>query len=141
LPHDVFEGTQAMMKKSQIRRTARRMFRDCRVGGMLQDSRVRHMAEGARQAGGRDALALLQEFRHLIALEEARHEARVQSAVPLSEELHHAVESDLEQRYGKGLKTTFEEKPQLIAGMRIRVGNDIYDGSVRGRLAALESRF
>jgi len=121
-----------MMKKSQIRREARRMFRMCRVGGLLQEPRARQTATEFRQTGGRDGLALL---------EEARRAASVQSAVELPQELHQAVETDLERRYGKGLKTTFEEKPQLIAGMRIRVGNDIYDGSVQGRLAALESRF
>jgi len=130
-----------MMKKSQIRREARRMFRMCRVGGLLQEPRARQTATEFRQTGGRDGLALLEEFRRLIVLEEARRAASVQSAVELPQELHQAVETDLERRYGKGLKTTFEEKPQLIAGMRIRVGNDIYDGSVQGRLAALESRF
>jgi len=38
------------------------------------------------------------------------------------------------------LATTFETNPDLIGGMRIRVGSDVYDGSVRARLAAIESR-
>ena len=42
--------------------------------------------------------------------------------------------------YGHGLDTSFEINPALIGGMRIRVGSDVYDGSVRARLAALEAR-
>ena len=34
----------------------------------------------------------------------------------------------------------FEINPRLIGGMRIRVGSDVYDTSVRARLAALEAR-
>jgi F-type H+-transporting ATPase subunit delta len=47
----------------------------------------------------------------------------------------------LVQEYGQGLNTTFAENPELIAGMRIRVGSDVYDGSVRSRLEALEQKF
>jgi F-type H+-transporting ATPase subunit delta len=37
------------------------------------------------------------------------------------------------------LATSFEHKPELIGGMRIKVGSDVYDGSVKARLAALEA--
>ena len=41
--------------------------------------------------------------------------------------------------YGTGLVTSFKENPALIAGMRIRVGSDVYDGSVRARLASIDA--
>jgi F-type H+-transporting ATPase subunit delta len=42
--------------------------------------------------------------------------------------------------YGAGVEATFTENPALIGGMRIKVGSDVYDDSVRARLAALEAR-
>jgi len=39
------------------------------------------------------------------------------------------------------MATTFVVDPTLIAGMRLKVGSDVYDGSVKGGLAALEARF
>ena len=39
------------------------------------------------------------------------------------------------------LETSFGENPALIGGMRIKVGSDVYDGSIRARLAALECGF
>jgi F-type H+-transporting ATPase subunit delta len=43
--------------------------------------------------------------------------------------------------YGPRLVTTFAESPALIGGMRIRVGSDVYDGSVKAGLTALEKSF
>jgi F-type H+-transporting ATPase subunit delta len=43
-------------------------------------------------------------------------------------------------RYGGGFKTLFSENPALIGGMRIKVGSDVYDGSLRTKLAALAAR-
>jgi len=36
---------------------------------------------------------------------------------------------------------TFGVNPELIGGLRVKVASDVFDGSVRGRLAALESGF
>jgi F-type H+-transporting ATPase subunit delta len=44
------------------------------------------------------------------------------------------------RRYGAGLQPSFEVDPALIGGLRIRVGSDVYDGSLRARLAALQTR-
>jgi F-type H+-transporting ATPase subunit delta len=49
------------------------------------------------------------------------------------------VQAGLDRAYGQGLETSFALNPDLIGGMRIRVGSDVYDGSVRARLAALEA--
>jgi F-type H+-transporting ATPase subunit delta len=48
--------------------------------------------------------------------------------------------ADLTQRYGRGLHLSFNYDPRLIGGLRVKVGSDIFDGTVRGRLAALEDR-
>jgi F-type H+-transporting ATPase subunit delta len=46
----------------------------------------------------------------------------------------------LEESYGAGITTSFSHDPALIGGMRIRVGSDVYDGSIQNRLASLEKR-
>ena len=50
----------------------------------------------------------------------------------------HAYESRI---YGPGLNISFVQNPELIAGLRIKVGSDVYDGSVQARLAALQESF
>ena len=51
------------------------------------------------------------------------------------------IQAGLARRYGPGLSTAFAQRPALIGGMRIQVGSDVYDGSVRAGLAALEKSF
>jgi F-type H+-transporting ATPase subunit delta len=47
----------------------------------------------------------------------------------------------LERAYGPGISASFVHNPGLIGGMRIKVGSDVYDGSLRARLAVLEEDF
>ena len=74
-------------------------------------------------------------------LDRARHTAEVESATPLRAELPTIVQADLERLYGPGITTSFVTNPALIGGMRIKVASDVYDGSVKARLAALEKQF
>jgi F-type H+-transporting ATPase subunit delta len=48
------------------------------------------------------------------------------------------VKSVLTKRYGPGLQFQFAQNPALIGGMRIKVGSDVFDGSIQGRLAQLQ---
>jgi F-type H+-transporting ATPase subunit delta len=52
-----------------------------------------------------------------------------------------SVQAEISRVYGPGLTISFTHSPALIGGMRIKVGSDVYDGSVQARLAALEARF
>jgi F-type H+-transporting ATPase subunit delta len=92
-------------------------------------------------AGHRDCPAILSHFKRLVKLDLARHTATVESAAPLPADLQAAIDAGLTRRYGPGLSTAFAHRPALIGGMRIQVGSDVYDGSVRAGLAALEKRF
>jgi F-type H+-transporting ATPase subunit delta len=49
--------------------------------------------------------------------------------------------ASLTGKYGEGLTSEFKVNPDLIGGVRVHVGSDVYDGSVRGRLARLKSTF
>jgi F-type H+-transporting ATPase subunit delta len=95
------------------------------------------MIESKRRA----ALALLSHFRRLVKLEYARHTAEVESAMPLPSDLRASIQAGLARVYGPGISSSFAHNPGLIGGMRIKVGSDVYDGSVRARLAALEKNF
>jgi F-type H+-transporting ATPase subunit delta len=65
----------------------------------------------------------------------------VETAVPLPEDLHTGLRTRLVKLYGPALVTQFTVTPGLIGGMRIRVGSDVYDGSVKSELDALRNRF
>jgi F-type H+-transporting ATPase subunit delta len=128
------------MKNKQARRAARQLFRDCLVDGLLDEDRVRQVALRIIESRRRHGLAILSYFQRLIRLDREGRTATIESAAPLPDDLQASVEAGLVSRYGRGLRTAFKQNPALIGGMRIRVGSDVYDGSVRGRLEALETQ-
>jgi F-type H+-transporting ATPase subunit delta len=69
-----------------------------------------------------------------------RLRATVSTAAPLEESQRKRIEQRLEERTGKGVVCDFKEDPELVGGVSVQIGSTIYDGSVRGRLAALRTR-
>jgi F-type H+-transporting ATPase subunit delta len=112
----------------------------CLVDRALDPARVRQVAQQLATSKRRGALSILSEFQRLVRIDRDRHSAVVESAAPLLPEVRATVESSLARVYGQGLEASFAENPGLIGGMRIRVGSDVYDGSVRAKLAALAAR-
>ncbi len=130
-----------MRAPKQILRQATDLFRACQVNGALDEARVRQTVQQIGQAKPRGYLAILSAFRRLVQIECERHTALVESAQPLPVDQHDAMVKTLSGRYGAGLSISFAVNPALVGGVRIQVGSDVYDGSVRGRLAALERTF
>ena len=129
-----------MRANRKIRRTARQLFRLCLVKGVLDEGRVRLVARRIASAGRRGAIPILASFQRLVRLDRERRTALIESATPLSASMREGIQSDLARIYGPGLDTSFDQNPALIGGMRIKVGSDVYDDSVRARLTALEAR-
>lgn len=125
----------------QSRREAKRLFRLCLVNGLLDEGRVRQVVQRVIESGRRGSPALLSHFLHLVKLDRERHMAEVQSATPLPADLRANIEAGLARTYGPGMTASFAHNAELIGGMRIKVGSDVYDGSIRARLAELEKDF
>lgn len=128
-----------MKISKQARRDAKQLFRGCFANGVLDEARVRRTVAAVVQSKPRGYLGILHHFHRLVKLDVARRTARVESAVPLPDELKAGVQTNLTRRYGGGLDIGFTENPALLGGLRVQVGSDVYDGSVQSRLAALEA--
>jgi F-type H+-transporting ATPase subunit delta len=120
---------------------ARQLYHFCTVNGLLDESRVRQVVQRVIAAKRRESSAILAHFLRLVRLDCARHTATIESAAPLSADLQAVIQADLTRRYGPGLAMVFSQRPALIGGMRIQVGCDVYDGSVRAGLEALAKSF
>jgi len=130
-----------MKINKRARREAKQFFRMCLVNGVLDENRVRRVVQRVVAAGLHDSPAILSHFARLLKLELARRTATIESATPVPADLQAALEARLTRLYGPGLTTTFAHNPVLVGGLRIQVGCDVYDGSVRARLATLEKTF
>jgi F-type H+-transporting ATPase subunit delta len=125
----------------QARRDAKQLFRSCRVSGLLDEGKARQAVEQVIAAKPRGYLAILSHFQRLLKLDLDRRAALVESPVPLDEPQQAAIRANLTRRYGEGLSFGFRRNPGLIGGLRVQIGSDVFDGSVRARLAELEARF
>lgn len=70
-----------------------------------------------------------------------RAEAHVRTALPLSEADTEALRSALEQATGRRVRLRVDVEPELLGGLVVRVGDTVYDGSVRHQLDELRRRF
>ncbi len=76
-------------------------------------------------------------FEQLKNAEEETREAVVSSAFPLDDAQVKNLVADLERKFGCKVKATVEIAPELIGGVRIALGDQVIDASVRGKLAAM----
>jgi F-type H+-transporting ATPase subunit delta len=125
----------------QARRDAKQLFRGCRLNGVLDEARVRQTVQAVIAQKPRGYMGILSHFQRLVKLDVERRAARVESAVALSPAQQSMVQETLTRRYGTGLNFGFAANPALLGGMRIRVGSDVYDGSIQARLDALAENF
>jgi F-type H+-transporting ATPase subunit delta len=130
-----------MQTRKHMERDARELFRLCMVNGVLDDARARLVVQQVIAAGRAGAFGVLSRFQRLVRLDSAAHRAEVHSAAELPPDVRSSIEAALVKLFGPNVTTSFADDAALIGGVRIKVGSDVYDGSVNARLAALQSRF
>lgn len=79
-------------------------------------------------------------FEHVLMQREGVAEAEVVSAVELSKNQKSALLSTLERLTGKKVQAKYTLEPSLLAGAVVRIGDTIYDGSVKNRLNVLRAQ-
>ena len=130
------------MKVSKIATsTARRIFRLCQTGGRLDEAKLSGAIRQLAQAKPRDYRGILSALKRLVRLDMERRHVIVESAAELDQASRDRIVSGIAVKYGVGLTFEFRTNPVLLGGLKIRVGNDVFDGSVKGRLDRLVNAF
>ena len=130
-----------MKISKQSKRDAKQLFRSCVSDGLLDENRALQIVRQVVAQKPRGYLGILSHFQRLVKLDWERRSARVESATPLSAEFRGRVNDQLNRLYGAGLTIVFAQNPALVSGLRVKVGSDVYDGSVQARLNALAESF
>ncbi len=123
-----------MKISKQARRDGKALFNTCKVNGVLDESRVRQAIGAVIAQKPRGYVAVLSHFERLVKLDLERRTARVENAVESSPALKESIRAQIAKRYGSTVDVQFVTKPELIGGIRVQVGSDVFDGSVRARL-------
>ena len=127
------------MKVSKVAQsTARRIFRLCSKDGQVNEEHLKSAVTKLAEEKPRDSRGMLQALRRLLQAELVKKQVTVESAVDLNKATSSKVKKSLCSQYGDDLNFDFKVSPELLGGMRIRVGNDLFDGSVKARLERLQ---
>jgi F-type H+-transporting ATPase subunit delta len=130
------------MKISKIATsTARRIFRLCQSGGRLDEAKLSGAIRDLARSKPRGHVAVLMALKRLVRLEMERRRVIIESAADLDQASRDRIVSGIAIKYGADLSFEFRTNPALLGGLKIRVGNDVFDGSVQGRLDRLANAF
>jgi F-type H+-transporting ATPase subunit delta len=122
----------------QSRQSAKKYFRACRKpDGSVNEQGVREIIQLLVDQKPRKYLAVMTQLYRLLELALEEKSVRIESATPLPDR-GASVIANLERQYGPASRTSYEENPSLLGGLRIRRGNNIWDGSLSGRLNRLQ---
>ncbi|MFT5466789.1 MAG: F-type H+-transporting ATPase subunit delta [Verrucomicrobiales bacterium] len=122
-------------------RTARQLLKLTMVDGKLDGAKVRAVIKKISESKPRGFLGVLNAYGSAVRIELAKRHAVIESAVKLEKATQESVTSDLKSKYGNDLTFEFAINEELIGGMRVKVGSDVWDGSVKARLARLAEAF
>lgn len=123
--------------KKQIQQLARQFFKLSIADGRLSDDRVAGVLQYIEKHRPPQTVAVLRAYARLVAAEVARGQAVVEHAGLANAAALDAVSAALSKKYGRPVSWVAQRNDALIAGLRIRVGDDVYESSVSGQLAAL----
>ena len=79
------------------------------------------------------------QFHTLVNTRSGVSDATVYSAFPIEPEQLASVVTTLEQRFGRKLNATVQLQPELIGGIRVVVGDEVLDTSVKARLEQMKA--
>jgi F-type H+-transporting ATPase subunit delta len=152
------QGSQ-LAQWSDTLKLAATVARDDRMKTMLSSPRVSHdqkldlllsTAGSGMAETGKNFLRLLlrngraellpeisTQYEELKERDEGVVEASVRSAFPLTDDQLNALVAKLESRFKRKVIAHATVSPELIGGAVIRVGDEVLDGSVRGKLEAM----
>ena len=122
-------------KKTKL--LARQLFKLSLADGQVSAEQVSGVLGWMNKHSPRHPLALLKLYQRLITIELARSQAVVTHAGPLAAAVLPQIMQALTKKYQRPITATAELDSGLLAGIRVRVGDDVYESSVASQLASL----
>jgi F-type H+-transporting ATPase subunit delta len=118
---------------------ARQLFSMSIVDGAVSADRVAGVLEYVEKHEVANPVMVLKAYQRLIATELAKGVALVEHAGAVNDAMLAAIAAAMSRKYGRAVTATAKPNAELIAGLRVHVGDDIYESSVAAQLAVLAS--
>ena len=129
-----------MKINKEIRQLSREMLRASFTEGQLDPGKISSIIDLVTARKPRNYIDVLKNYRRLLRLEVEKRRAQIETASEMDPATQSEVVTNLKKKYGSDLTPEFVINAELLGGMRIRVGSDVWDGSVRNRLERLQQQ-
>jgi len=127
-----------MKLNKEIRQLSRKMLQASFTDSQLDPGRITSLVDSVIAEKPRNYIDVLKNYKRLLRLEVEKRHATIETASQVDPAIRSKIATNLKSKYGDDLTSDFHVDPQLLGGMRIRVGSDVWDGSVRNRLERLQ---
>jgi F-type H+-transporting ATPase subunit delta len=124
----------------ETRQLSKELFRASFVDGQLDNGRIASLVMSLIKKKPRNYIKILESYKRLLRLEMEKRSATIETASELAPASGAEIVANLKRKYGSQLATRFVVNKDLLGGMRIRVGSDVWDSSVRNRLHRLQQQ-
>jgi F-type H+-transporting ATPase subunit delta len=129
-----------MRTTKEARKTSRQLLKLSFTDGKLDEGKVNQVVQSVLTEKPRHFGEVLKDYQRLVRLEVAKRHAVVESATQLNSNLSNLLIAKLKSRYGDDLTIEFKTNPTLLGGLRVKLADDVWDGSVRNRLRTLQEQ-
>ena len=129
-----------MKINKEMRKLSKELLRASFTDGQLDSGRVAALVKSLIEKKPRHYIQVLENYKRLLRLEVEKRSATIETATELDPAAGAKLVANLKRKYGGDLATRFVVNPDLLGGMRIRVGSDVWDSSVRNRLQRLQQQ-
>ena len=123
--------------KKQVQQLARQFFKLSLANGVLSGERVGGVLEYIEKHRPAHAIAVLKAYQRLVVTEIARGQAVVEHAGTVGDSILANIAAAMTKKYSRPITSVAKRNDALLAGLRVRVGDDVYESSVAGQLATL----
>jgi F-type H+-transporting ATPase subunit delta len=108
--------------------------------GLVLSQPAQNFLQAVLDNGRLDALPeIAAQFQGLVNGRSGVYDAQIESAYPIADDQLQDVVASLEQRFARKLNATVTVRPELIGGIRVVVGDEVLDTSVKARLEQMKA--
>jgi F-type H+-transporting ATPase subunit delta len=129
-----------MKINKETRQLSKELLRASFIDGRLDNGRIASLVISLIKKKPRNYIKVLESYKRLLRLEVEKRTATIETATEVAPESSAQIVANLKRQYGSDLATRFVVNKELLGGMRIRVGSDVWDSSVRNRLHRLQQQ-
>ena len=126
-----------MKNDMKISRFAKKLVELSKEEGVVTEAKVSEVLEALKQLQHRHHLMILKTFLNYIRREITLQTAVVSTPSSLGEASLKTIEAQFTQAYHRPIHAVLRHDDSLIAGVKVRVGDDVYDASIAGHLKRL----